>query len=58
MDPLSPDQLAAKVLYLERENAQLRAEALDLKVRAGLIRLATPAPAEETQTQEGGGEHG
>ena len=58
MDPLSPDQLAAKVLYLERENAQLRAEALDLKVRAGLIRLAPPQPDAEPATQDDGGEDG
>lgn len=58
MDPLSPDQLAAKVLYLEQENAQLRAEALDLKVRAGLIRLAPPEPAKAAVSQEGGGEDG
>jgi hypothetical protein len=45
MEPLTLDQMAAKVLYLERENAQLRAESLDLKVRAGLIRLATLEPA-------------
>ncbi|MGX5360096.1 hypothetical protein [Kocuria sp. KH4] len=40
MKPLTLDQLAAKVLYLEQENALLRAESLDLKVRAGLIRLS------------------
>ena len=58
MDLLSPDQLAAKVLYLERENAQLRAESLDLKVRAGLIRLAPPSRDREAEAAEGGGEDG
>lgn len=58
MDPLSSDQLAAKVLYLEQENARLRAEALDLKVRAGMIRLAPPQPAAEPATQDDSGQDG
>lgn len=58
MEPLTPEQMAAKVLYLERENAQLRAENLDLRVRAGIIRLAPPQGTVDSTTEEGRGEDG
>lgn len=39
MDPLTPEQLQAKVIYLEQENAKLRSALLDSQVRSGAIAL-------------------
>lgn len=58
MDDLTPAQLAAKIAYLERENAQLRSENLNLRVRAGLIRLAPATPETDATASEDGGEDG
>ena len=44
MEPLTTDQLTAKILYLEDENNKLRSQLLDAQVRLGLIALA---PSEE-----------
>lgn len=47
MEPLTTDQLTAKILYLEEDNSKLRSQLLDAQVRLGLIALA---PSEEQMT--------
>lgn len=47
MDALTVEQLQAKVLYLEQENARLRSAVLDAQVRSGAIALSQPEEAKQ-----------